>query len=43
MLERTPDELRVHRAWLAHLARAGHGPRYEAALAEARARFGDAL
>lgn len=43
MLARTPDELRVHRAWLAHLARAGDEARFEAALAEARARFGDRL
>ncbi|HVH99700.1 MAG TPA: hypothetical protein VM869_13355 [Enhygromyxa sp.] len=32
MLERTPDDPRVHRAWLAHLARLGDRPRLEAAM-----------
>lgn len=40
MLTRTPDEARVHRAWLAHLARLGHTARFNAALAVARERFG---
>lgn len=31
MLERTPDDPRVHRAWLAHLARVGDQARYDAA------------
>ncbi|PRP96759.1 spermidine synthase [Enhygromyxa salina] len=41
MLERTPDEARVHRAWLAHLARVGDQARFDAALEaaeEAKAR-----
>ena len=32
MLERTPDEPRVHRAWLAHLARVGDQTRLQAAM-----------
>lgn len=40
MLERTPDEPRVHRAWLAHLARSQQLDRFNLALADARARLG---
>jgi spermidine synthase len=40
MLTRTPDEARVHRAWLAHLARTGDLIRFNTGLAAARERFG---
>lgn len=43
MLRRTPDEVRVHRAWLAHLARTGDIARFNLALADARARFGESF
>ena len=39
MLARTPDEPRVHQALLRHLQAIGDQPRYERALAAARARF----
>lgn len=41
MLERTPDEPRVHRAWLAHLARSQQLDRFNLALADARTRLGE--
>jgi spermidine synthase len=37
MIERTPKEVRAHRAWLAHLARIGDRARFEVALAAAEA------
>jgi spermidine synthase len=37
MIERTPDDARAHRAWLAHLARIGDRARFEVALAAAEA------
>jgi spermidine synthase len=40
MLTRTPDEARVHRAWLGHLAREQDSARFNIALADARSRFG---
>ena len=42
MLARTPDERRVHEAWLRHLQATGDRARFEAALQAARARFPDA-
>lgn len=39
MLARTPDERRVHEAWLRHLQATGDRPRFEAALRDAQARF----
>jgi len=39
MLARTPDERRVHEAWLRHLQATGDRPRFEQALQEAQARF----
>jgi spermidine synthase len=41
MLERTPDEPRVHRAWLAHLARSHQQERFNLALGSARTRLGE--
>jgi hypothetical protein len=41
MLERTPDEPRVHRAWLAHLARLGDQARLQAALEAAQPVLGE--
>jgi spermidine synthase len=41
MIERTPNEARAHRAWLAHLARIGDRPRFEAALEAAEAALRD--
>ena len=43
MLERTPSELRVHQAWLAHLARTGDVVRFEAARAAADEIVGEAV
>jgi spermidine synthase len=40
MLTRTPDEVRVHRAWLGHLAGVQDTARFNVALADARERFG---
>jgi spermidine synthase len=40
MIERTPNEPRVHRAWLAHLARIGDRARFEVALTAAEATRG---
>jgi hypothetical protein len=37
MIERTPNDARAHRAWLAHLARVGDRVRFEVALAAAQA------
>jgi spermidine synthase len=37
MIERTPNEARVHRAWLAHLVRIGDRARFELALVAAEA------
>lgn len=39
MLARTPDEPRVHQAWLRHLQATGDRPRFEQALQDAQARF----
>lgn len=39
MLARTPDEPRVHEAWLRHLQATGDRDRFEAALRDAQARF----
>ena len=39
MLARTPDERRVHEAWLRHLQAVGDRPRFDAALADVKARF----
>lgn len=39
MLARTPDERRVHEAWLRHLQSTGDRERFEAALRDAQARF----
>jgi spermidine synthase len=36
MLERTPEDPRVHRAWLGHLARVGDQERLQAALDSAK-------
>jgi spermidine synthase len=41
MIDRTPNEPRAHRAWLAHLARIGDRARFELALAAAEAATGD--
>jgi spermidine synthase len=41
MIERTPNETRAHRAWLAHLARIGDQARFEVALAAAESATGD--
>jgi spermidine synthase len=41
MLTRTPDEIRVHRAWLGHLAHEQDTTRFNIALADARERFGE--
>lgn len=41
MIDRTPQEPRAHRAWLAHLARIGDRARFEAALTAAQAATGD--
>lgn len=42
MIERTPNEVRVYRAYLAHLRTIGDEKRFEAVKAQAQARFGPA-
>jgi spermidine synthase len=39
MLTRTPDERRVHEAWLRHLKAVGDRPRFDQALQDAQTRF----